>query len=267
MPALVGRFKLSQIDLLYQTRLAPWTVPPLRCSLPKAEEIGKRSGQLYAKPSMNMRVEQNQYLMANSTSMRRRGASRRFRPPCIICLILLSYALSTGLLPCKALARNSAQTIVNDMSLGPDAALHGVPAYYSWTSGAASPQPMPVPARNNLGEWFQAMTACGQVYIPASGNSATNTRFPDYVLANPPIGPPVTPVLITNWTMAANRTSFTVSGSGMSNRTHVLLAATNLAQVTWLQVVTNSPSANGVFSFTDRQITNASRRFYRVLAR
>ena len=66
--------------------------------------------------------------------------------------------------------------VINDMTLPPDAALHGVPAGFGWASGAASPQPMPVPARNWKKEWFGALTAWGQVYIPAQGSAATNTR-------------------------------------------------------------------------------------------
>lgn len=74
-----------------------------------------------------------------------------------------------------AFSQNSPQTIVNDMTLSPDAALHGVPSYYSWASGAASGQ-NPVPAKNNKGEWFRAMTSWGQVYLPVEGSKATNTR-------------------------------------------------------------------------------------------
>jgi hypothetical protein len=72
-------------------------------------------------------------------------------------------------------SQNTVQTIIDDMSLLPDAALHGVPAYYSWASGEANGQ-NPVPAKNNQGEWFRAMTSWGQVYIPVEGSQALNTR-------------------------------------------------------------------------------------------
>ncbi|MEI8226478.1 MAG: T9SS type A sorting domain-containing protein [Bacteroidota bacterium] len=72
-------------------------------------------------------------------------------------------------------SQNSTQTIIDDMASLPDAALHGVPSYYSWASGAANGQ-NPVPAKNNQGEWFRAMTSWGQVYIPVEGSQASNTR-------------------------------------------------------------------------------------------
>jgi hypothetical protein len=69
----------------------------------------------------------------------------------------------------------NAQTIIDDMKLPPDAALHGT-EQLSWGTGEASPYPMPVPAKNWKGEWFQALTNWGQLYIPRSGSTATNTR-------------------------------------------------------------------------------------------
>jgi len=67
------------------------------------------------------------------------------------------------------------QSAINDMNLAPDAALHGTEAV-SWDKGEASSYPIPVPAKNWKGEWFQAITDWGQVYIPRSGSTATNTR-------------------------------------------------------------------------------------------
>ena len=78
-------------------------------------------------------------------------------------------------LPLSGWAQNSPQTIADDMTLPPDAAFHGVPGYYSWASGAANGQNT-VPAKNNKGEWFRAMTSWGQVYIHVQGSSASNTR-------------------------------------------------------------------------------------------
>ncbi|NVO19805.1 MAG: T9SS type A sorting domain-containing protein [Bacteroidetes bacterium] len=85
------------------------------------------------------------------------------------------FLLSFSLILAASIAQNSAQMIVDDMTLPPDAALHGVPSYYSWASGAAHGQ-NPVPAKNNQGEWFRAMTSWGQVYIPVNESPATNTR-------------------------------------------------------------------------------------------
>ncbi|HZK97244.1 MAG TPA: discoidin domain-containing protein [Prolixibacteraceae bacterium] len=75
----------------------------------------------------------------------------------------------------KAAILNSPQIIIDDMTLSPDAPLHGTEAM-DWGLGDPSPQPMPCPAKNYKGEWWEAMTAWGQVYIPRSGSSATNTR-------------------------------------------------------------------------------------------
>jgi hypothetical protein len=72
-------------------------------------------------------------------------------------------------------AQNAVQTIINDMTLSPDAPLHGTEGL-SWGTGEASPQPMQCPAKNFKGEWFEAMTNWGQVYIPRSGSLAVNTR-------------------------------------------------------------------------------------------
>ncbi len=74
-----------------------------------------------------------------------------------------------------ALAQN-ARTIIQDMTLPPDGALHGTESM-SWGRGEASSQPMSVPARNNKGQWWQATTAWGQAYLPRSGSPAVNTRL------------------------------------------------------------------------------------------
>lgn len=86
--------------------------------------------------------------------------------------VLLLVSVFCGIPPAQA---QTAKEIIRDMTLPPDAALHGT-ENLSWGSGVASPQPMPVPARNGKGQWFQAVTAWGQVYIPREGSQATNTR-------------------------------------------------------------------------------------------
>ena len=89
-------------------------------------------------------------------------------------IIAAFVAMMAGVIPTAH--SQTASIVVNDMTLAPDAAPHGVPSSYSWGSGNASPQPMPVPAKNWKKQWFQATTAWEQVYIPTTGSTATNTR-------------------------------------------------------------------------------------------
>ena len=77
----------------------------------------------------------------------------------------------------SARAQN-AQAIIHDMTLPPDAALHGTEKL-NWGAGVASPQPIVVPARNWKKQWFRAITAWGQVYIPREGSPATNHSVSD----------------------------------------------------------------------------------------
>ena len=86
--------------------------------------------------------------------------------------VFLAAPVFCAILPVQA---QSAKEIIRDMTLPPDAALHGTEKL-DWGSGIASPQPISVPARNGKGQWFQAVTAWGQVYIPREGSQATNTR-------------------------------------------------------------------------------------------
>ena len=64
---------------------------------------------------------------------------------------------------------NSVQTIIDDMEKPHDAKLHGVPASYDWSRGPRMGHGTP-PAD------FKAFIPWGQVYEPADGNPATNTR-------------------------------------------------------------------------------------------
>ncbi len=73
--------------------------------------------------------------------------------------------------------------------------------------------------------------------------------------------------VITNLSMAANRSSFTLAGTGSANQTYVLLAATNLPSPTWTPVQTNQADTTGAVGFTDLRTTNYARRFYRIQAR
>jgi autotransporter-associated beta strand protein len=72
------------------------------------------------------------------------------------------------------------------------------------------------------------------------------------------------PLVVTNATMAANRTAFTLTGTGTAGQGYVLLTATNLSAPVWLPVVTNTADSNGIFQYTDSQTTNFPQRFYRV---
>lgn len=92
----------------------------------------------------------------------------------ILVLVVFVFSIKQQVL---AQTTVTAQTIIDDMTLAPDAALHGVPSNYSWGDGKASQQPMPVPAKNNKGQWWRAMTTWGQAYIPVQGSTASNTRM------------------------------------------------------------------------------------------
>lgn len=65
---------------------------------------------------------------------------------------------------------NSIPTIIGDMQPPHEGAPHGVPKSYDWASG-------PRVGMGNNPQRFKAMTAWGQVYEAATGNSASNTRI------------------------------------------------------------------------------------------
>ena len=77
-----------------------------------------------------------------------------------------------------------------------------------------------------------------------------------------------TPPVFTNSAISTDRLSFTLTGTGAANQTNVLWMATNLSQplTNWLPIATNVTGTNGVFSFTDAQITNSVQRFYRAMS-
>ena len=78
----------------------------------------------------------------------------------------------------KSAIANSAQIIIDDMTLPCDACLHGTDGL-SW-GGQCAGNPgysgTTVPAKNNQGLWWGAMTAWGQAYIDCGGSPAPNTR-------------------------------------------------------------------------------------------
>ncbi|HXI69435.1 MAG TPA: polysaccharide lyase family 7 protein [Verrucomicrobiae bacterium] len=74
-----------------------------------------------------------------------------------------------------------------------------------------------------------------------------------------------TPPAVTNLSQASDRSTFTLSGSGLANQPYVLQTTSSLMPpVTWLPVTTNNAAANGAFSLTDPQAGNFTQRFYRV---
>ena len=74
-----------------------------------------------------------------------------------------------------------------------------------------------------------------------------------------------TPPQITNFVWSVGGTSFTLSGTGPAGASYRMLATTNMMPPTaaW-PVVDTGVFTDGVFSFTDNEITNHAQRFYRV---
>ena len=95
--------------------------------------------------------------------------------PCLVAATLFAVLAAPAFYALPSAQAQSAQTIIHDMTLPPDAALHGTDKL-NWGDGKASPQPIAVPAQNWKKQWFRAITAWGQVYVPREGSPATNTR-------------------------------------------------------------------------------------------
>ena len=100
--------------------------------------------------------------------------------------------------------------------------------------------------------WSDGLTANPRTDANVTSNIAATANF---IIAAPPV--------VTNLNLAANGKSFTLAGQGAAYQKYILLATTNLPAV-WLPVLTNPADANGIFTFTDLQVTNFNRRFYRV---
>ncbi len=78
----------------------------------------------------------------------------------------------------KPVIPKSIQVIIDDMTLAGDACGHGTEAM-DWGCGGINPHyaGATVPNKNNKGNWWQAMTNWGQVYIKRGASQAsTNTR-------------------------------------------------------------------------------------------
>ena len=74
------------------------------------------------------------------------------------------------------------------------------------------------------------------------------------------------PAVVTNVSMAADRSSFTLAGTGPTDAAYRIFATTNLALpfTNWTPVATGSFSG-GAFNFTDPQASNYLLQFYRVV--
>ena len=102
------------------------------------------------------------------------------------------------------------------------------------------------------------------VFRPAlQAQTATNFTFTEFKVELLATNNP-SPV-VAHWSMAADRSSFHLSGTGAANQAHVLLTTANLTPpVAWTPVATNNAAPNGAFTFTDPQAANFTQRFYRV---
>ena len=88
------------------------------------------------------------------------------------------------------------------------------------------------------------------------GGSSTGNIFVTVV------GPP----MFTSFNLTSGSSAFSLAGSGVSGQTYVLQIATNLAPpVAWISGLTNIAGTNGIFNFTDTQVTSFNQRFYRVM--
>ncbi len=125
------------------------------------------------------------------------------------------------------------------------------------------------PQTVNYGASGSAVTAVpnsGYVFTNWSDGMASNPRMDSNVTSNISVTAnfvALAPPAVTNVNMAADRTSFTLAGSGMAGQSYVLLTTTNLSSP-WMPLLTNTTDGNGVVDFTDLQVTNYPQRFYRV---
>ncbi len=75
------------------------------------------------------------------------------------------------------------------------------------------------------------------------------------------------PPVVKNWNMSASGNSLTLTGTGMTSATYVLLTTLNLAPATWVAMLTNyADPVTGSFQFTDTNIAGYPQRFYRIQA-
>ncbi len=126
------------------------------------------------------------------------------------------------------------------------------------------------PLTVNYGASGSAITAVansGYLFANWSDGSVANPRTDSKVTNNITVTASfavLTPPMVTNLSMVVGGMAFTLTGAGMANQNYVLLTATNLPPLAWTPVLTNMAGSNGVFSFTDLQVTNYPQRFYCV---
>jgi poly(beta-D-mannuronate) lyase len=116
-------------------------------------------------------------------------------------------------------------------------------------SGAFTAAPVLSPATRYYWKAY-AINAGGMVLSPEL----------DFVTAS------AAPPAFTSASLSADRSIFTVAGTGTANQLYVLQTASSLTPpAAWMPVATNAAATNGVFSFTDAQAGNYTQRFYRVM--
>jgi len=92
--------------------------------------------------------------------------------------------------------------------------------------------------------------------MDSRGGSSTGNIF--VTVAGPPV--------FTSFNLTSGGNAFSIGGTGVFGQAYVLQTTTNLAPpVAWASVLTNIAGTNGIFNFTDTQITNFNQRFYRVM--
>lgn len=103
---------------------------------------------------------------------------------------------------------------------------------------------------------FSGSDQISYTLMDSRGGSSTGNVFVTVV------GPPT----FTSFSVASGGTAFSLAGTGAVGQPYVLQTTTNLAPpVTWISLLTNSAGTNGIFDFTDAQMTNFNQRFYRVM--
>jgi Alginate lyase/Immunoglobulin domain len=101
-------------------------------------------------------------------------------------------------------------------------------------------------------------------YIVVVGDNTPSFNSVTSSVATLTVNIPVQPV-ISSLNLSADRRTFALGGTGATNQAYVLLSAPSLSPpVVWTPVTTNNADSNGVFHFTDSQVTNFTQRFYRV---
>ncbi len=138
--------------------------------------------------------------------------------------------------------------------------------YSAGTNGSLTGTTSQTVTYGTSGTAVTAVPNTGYAFVNWSDGSTTNPRTDLNVTNNITVTANFaasTPPKITNVSMAANKTSFTLTGQGSANAQYVLVGATNLPPV-WVALLTNTADGNGVFSFIDLQVTNYPQRFYRV---